>query len=191
MNRFLNPFRYLAGTKALAWGLLFILLTAGVLCAASMVQDSLLHFAFVRGLSFGRVLAAELALWLLPAVGLYGAGLLVSRSKIRPIDVLGTTAFAQLPLLPMNLPFLFPQMKTWTEGLRHTLSAGGMPGTGMLVLLTVYGGVAIALLVLFYLWNYRAFSVSCNVRGPKAVVAFIVVQALCMIAAPRLVAWML
>ena len=54
MNRFLNPFRYLAGTKALAWGLLFILLTAGVLRAASMVQDSLLHFAFVRDLSFGR-----------------------------------------------------------------------------------------------------------------------------------------
>lgn len=191
MNRFLNPFRYLAGTKALAWGLLFILLTAGVLRAASMVQDSLLHFAFVRDLSFGRVLAVELALWVLPAVVLYGAGLLLSRSKIRPIDMLGTTAFAQLPLLPMNLPFLFPQMKTWTEGLRHTVLAGGMPETGTLVLLTVYGFVAIALLVFFYLWNYRAFSVGCNVRGPKAIAAFIVVQALCMIAAPRLVAWML
>lgn len=191
MNRILDPFRYLAGGKALAWGLLFILLTSSLLSAASMVQDSLLHFAFVREVAFGRVLGIEFVLWLLPALLLYGAGALLSRSRIRPVDVLGTTAFAQLPLLVLNLPFLFPQTRRWSEGLQGTVSAGGIPETGTLVPLAVLGVVALALLALFFFWNYRAFSVSCNVRGPKAVGAFVAVQAICLAAAPRLVGWLL
>ncbi len=48
MKKFLNPFRYLAGAKALAIGSIFILATSVLLHAASMVQDNLLHFASCR-----------------------------------------------------------------------------------------------------------------------------------------------
>lgn len=189
MNRFADPFRYLAGGRALSLGLLFMLATALLLHAASMIQDRLVHFTFVRGVAFRQVLAVEVALWLLPAVLLYGAGRLLSRSRIRPIDVLGTTAFAQLPLLPMNLPFLFPQAEEVLVGRVRTAALGGtLPATNDLAILLLFAFFALALLVLFYWWNYRAFAVSCNVRGPKAVSAFAAVQLIGMAVSPYAVA---
>lgn len=189
MNRFADPFRYLAGGKALSLGLLFMLATALLLHAASMMQDNLVHFTFVHDVPFRTVFAVEVALWFVPAALLYGAGVLLSRSRIRPIDLFGTTAFAQLPLLPMNLPFLFPQVgEAFLGRIRRTLLAGAVPDTGDMALLLFYALFALAWLILFYWWNYRAFAVSCNVRGPKAVAAFAAVHLVCMSTAPVLIA---
>lgn len=189
MNRFADPFRYLAGGKALSLGLLFMLATALLLHGASMMQDNLAHFTFVHDVPFRTVLAVGIALWLFPAALLYAAGVLLSRSKIRPIDLFGTTAFAQLPLLPMNLPFLVQQVgEAFPERIRTTLLAGGVPDTGDMALLLCYALFALAQLVLFYWWNYRAFAVSCNVRGPKAIAAFVAVHLVCMLTAPALIA---
>lgn len=188
MRRLANPFRYLAGSKALLLGLVFLLATALLLHAASMVQDSLLHFAVVPGLSFGQVLAAQLLLWLLQALLLYAVGRLLSRSKIRPIDLLGTTAFAQLPLLPINLPLLVPAC---SDLLLHRLSErilqGGVPAPFEVAALLLYALYAIALLILYYVWNYQALAVSCNLHGSKAIAAYIGVMLLAMLLSPMAV----
>lgn len=43
-------------------------------------------------------------------------------------------------------------------------------------------------LILFYVWNYNAFSTSCNVRGAKAITVYIVVSLVVAIVAPYIFA---
>lgn len=176
MNRIVNPFDYIAGGKALAWGLLFLSGNALLLYAASMVQDTPLHFTYVQHYSFLRTLAQQAVMWLLPALLLWGAGACCSPSKIRPIDIFGTTAFTQLIMLPMNLLLLLPQIQTLQQEVLQQILAGQIPTTGKVLILTGYGFFALFLMIWYYLWNYRAFSVSCNMRGGRAIVLFIAVE---------------
>lgn len=192
MKKFLNPFRYLAGAKALAIGSIFILATSVLLHAASMVQDNLLHFAFVPHLSFLQVLLVQVVLWVLTALLLYGAGAILSRSKIRPIDIFGTTAFAQLPLLLLNLPFLSSRFAAFIgKDLLNDVQAGLLPTGGELALLLLFVLYGLALLVLYWVWNYRAYSVSCNVHGSKAVVLYIAALVVGTIVSPWLVGFVI
>ncbi len=164
-NKWFNPFRVIAGGKALAWGLLFIASAVALLWCGGYVQDGYVHFGEQPdGVAFWRVAALQLLWWLIPAAVLYGCGAVISKSKIRAIDVFGTTAFAQLILLPMIAPLLAFDMTQTPFG----------PAWAVVL----FGVWELAWLVLFYLWNYAAFSVSCNVRGGRAVAVFVVVQVL-------------
>lgn len=164
-NRFCNPFRVIAGGKALAWGLLFIVSAVALLYAGGCVQDGYIHIGLrPAGVGLWQTAAMQLLLWLIPAVVLYGCGAVMSHSKIRLIDMLGTTAFAQLILLPMIAPMLCFDM-----------TQQPFAPAWVVALLGVW---ELAWLIVFFLWNYAAFSVSCNVRGVKAAVVFSVVQVL-------------
>lgn len=106
-----DPFRYIAGLKALLLGLVFILSAALLLNAAGYLSDGYLHYTVQpEGVGFLRTLALQLLAWLIPALMLYLAGLVFSKSKIRIIDVLGTTAFAQLLQLFLIVPMLVPAL---------------------------------------------------------------------------------
>ena len=112
--------------------------------------------------------------WILPAGILYLCGLLLSKSKIRIIDILGTTAFAQLILLLMIAPMLLPAVQNSTLEVVATLQSGGVPTPGLpLMIYSVWSFICIAF---FYIWNYNAFAVSCNVSGWKAILVYIGVQ---------------
>ena len=63
----------------------------------------LLHFGPAPNPAWWCYAVEHLAVWLIPAVMFYLGGLLLSRSRIRMVDVLGTVVFAQLPLIVMNL----------------------------------------------------------------------------------------
>ena len=66
MNRFFNPFRYIAGAKALILGLVFIAASALMLYSGNLIQDSYIHIGMADA-SLWLVLAMQMA-WLLPAV---------------------------------------------------------------------------------------------------------------------------
>ena len=164
-SNFCNPFRVIAGGKALVWGVVFIAAAVALLCCGGLVQDSYIHFGLrADGVRVWQGATMQVLLWLIPALLLYGCGVAMSRSKIRAIDMLGTTAFAQLLLLPMIAPLLLFDMTQSTPA----------PAWAMML----FAVWALVWLVLFFVWNYSAFSLSCNVRGAKAIVAFALVQAL-------------
>lgn len=178
MNRLINPFRYIAGGKALAWGLVVIALETGWLCAIGYMQDTYLHFAPAPGQ--GALLATALrqvGMWLVPALMLGLCGVLFSRSRIRLIDILGTTALAQAPLLLILLPLSFSGLNRALDETAQALLAG-KAGPLSLTTMLLYGLWSLAVLVLFYVRNYQAFSVSCNLRGWRAVVPYIAVVVL-------------
>lgn len=164
-NKFCNPFRVIAGGKALAWGLLFIASAVVLLWCGGYVQDGYIHIGMrPAGAGLLQTAAMQVLFWLIPAVVLFGCGAVMSKSRIRAIDVFGTTAFAQLIMLPMIAPLLVFDMTQQPFA----------PAWAM----ALFGVWELAWLIVFFLWNYAAFSVSCNVRGGRAVAVFVVVQVL-------------
>lgn len=175
MKALFNPFRYIAGAKALVMGYLFIIASALMLYSGNLIQDSYIHIGMAEA-SFLEVLGAQTIWWIVPAALLYLCGVLLSKSRIRIIDILGTTAFAQLILLLMIAPMLLPVvMNNMLESV-VSLQTGAVPDMAEFTPMIIYSIWSLIYLVLFYIWNYNAFAVSCNVSGWKAIAAFIAVQ---------------
>jgi len=184
-----NPFRYVAGGRALAWGLGVILLEAGWLCWLGLYQNSYLHFGPAAGeMRWARTIAMQLAMWLIPALLLWGCGALLSASKIRAVDILGTTALAQAPLLLLLLPLGIGGVAEWLDRTAGQAAAGVVPETGTVVLLLLYGVYSLVALALFFFRNYQAYAVSCNLRGWRAVVSYMAVV-LALTAVSQVVHW--
>lgn len=178
MKRLINPFLYIAGGKALAWGLAIIAIETAWLCGIGFIQDSYLHFAPAPAVNtLVKTAAMQLAMWLSPALLLWLCGLMLSRSKIRLIDILGTTALAQAPLLLLLLPLSIGRLNDMLKAAAEAVRSGGVPELPT-VLLLLYGLWGLAVIILFYIRNYQAFSVSCNLRGWRAAVPLIVVVVL-------------
>ncbi len=175
MKALFNPFRYIAGAKALIFGLVFIVASTLLLYSGGFIQDSYIHIGMAKA-SLWYVGAMQIVWWLLPALLLYLCGVLLSKSKIRIIDILGTTAFAQIIMLIMIAPMLLPVvMNNMLESVA-TLQSGAIIEPTSLMPTMIYSIWSLICLIFFYIWNYNAFAVSCNVSGWKAIVAFIAVQ---------------
>ena len=175
MKRIFNPFRYIAGAKSLIFGLIFIATSILLLYSGGYIQDSYIHIGMAAA-PLWKVAAMQILWWVLPAGILYLCGVMLSKSKIRVIDILGTTAFAQIILLLMIAPMLLPVvMNNMLESVA-SLQTGAVPDMAEFTPMIIYSIWSLICLVVFYIWNYNAFAVSCNVSGWKAVVAFIAVQ---------------
>ena len=144
MMRIFNPFRYIAGTKSLVFGLIFIATSTLLLYSGGYIQDSYIHIGMAAA-PLWKVAAMQILWWILPAGILYLCGLLLSKSKIRIIDILGTTAFAQLILLLMIAPMLLPAVQNSTLEVVATLQSGGVPTPGLpLMIYSVWSFICIA-----------------------------------------------
>lgn len=175
MKRLVNPFRYVAGGRALALGLGFIAIESCWLHALGLYQNSYLHFGPApAGFAFAQTAAAQTTMWLLPALLLYACGALLSKSKIRAIDILGTTALAQAPLLLLLAPLSVPSLAELLQRLPAALLAEGkLPTPAEMTMLTLYGIYSLAALALFFVRNYQAYAISCNLRGGRAAGSYI------------------
>lgn len=175
MKQLINPFRYIAGGKALVWGLAVMTVEIAWLYGIGFIQNSYLHFSPAPANdTLPKIAAMQLAMWLAPALLLGLCGLLISRSKIRLIDILGTTALAQAPLLLLLLPLSIGSLNDSLAAAAEAAKSGHIQNLPIMLLL-VYGFWSLAVLALFYIRNCQAFSISCNLRGWRAVVPYIVV----------------
>ena len=171
-----NPFHFLAGGQALTWGLACIALTAWL--------GGIFDFRFTGVISFQRTapaplwhaIAQGLMAWAILSVLLYICGRLISRSHVRPIDVFGTQALARVPGLLIALIVVLPPFRDLTTALIAQGSSN--LSIAQLALLSSVGIVLILLLVWMVLLMYRAFAVSCNVAGGRAIAVFIAAIAL-------------
>ena len=183
-----NPFYYVAGGTALGIGL-FVMMIASLVGAATNH-----HFDGVIDLHWGPpapawvFVAENLINWLVMGVLVYLAGRLISRSRIRPLDVFGTQALARAPMAVALFCVLLPGFRRVTEHLVGQLAqnptrfqSGASGGV-----LTAFAQVspldlavfvlAVILALLLLVWTvllmYRAFAVACNVGGGKAIGLF-------------------
>lgn len=176
-----NPFQFIAGPKALFVGLIIILLTAfiGSLSQAhfSGVLDMQIDLLNQQPVAHWVYFAEVLVDWLCMSAILMIAGFFVSRSSVRVIDVFGTQALARAPYLLGALVVLPAGLKRFTEYLLWQQTRQGTEVTiqSTDILFVILAGIVIIPVVIWMVaLMYKAYTVSCNIKGKKAIITFII-----------------
>jgi hypothetical protein len=156
-----NPFKYIAGTKALLIGLTAMLATAVIAFFSHTHFDGAIDAHYGPIAPFHWFLIDQILAWLPAVIVLYLAGLLFSRSAVRFIDISGTLALARWPyiflaLVNWALPPAFP------KDIHH-------PDSSLILNALVTLLVMIWLITLFY----NAFSTSTNLKNSRGTIVFI------------------
>ena len=172
-----NPFHYVAGGQSMGLGLVVILAAGGLGALSQTHFDGVIDVHSGRAAPLWAFLAEGLINWLSLAIVLLIVGMLASKSSWRAIDLFGTQALARWPMLLSALATLLPGYQRFTQHLAwKLLKEGNEPIVQVadgVAFGIVVGVILVALIWMIYLM-YKAFSVSCNLRGGKAVLLFIV-----------------
>ena len=172
-----NPFRVVAGYKALLLGLAIILISALVGSLGNTHFDGVLDVHTGLQTPLWLFFAEGLINWICMAIPLFFFGLIVSSSSFRAIDVLGTQALARGPYLITALAMLPDANRRIGEYLIAKFTQTAPTATINYIDILVFV-LAMVLAVLMTVWMvalmYRAYCVSCNIKGAKAISTFIV-----------------
>jgi hypothetical protein len=170
-----NPFVYIAGGKALVLGLLTILV-AGFLGSLSTTHfDGVLDTHTGRPATLWLFLAEGIIAWLCSSIILLIPGRIISTTSFRTIDLFGTQALARWPTILTALVCFLPALRRFANQLLEQIKRGGEFQLNVADAI-VFAVVLIAILI-FTCWMvalmYKSFSISCNVKGGKAIGSFI------------------
>ncbi len=177
-----NPFYYIAGGKALLLGVCVIVLSAVIAMLGNARFDGVLdfHHGGAAEVSLGTALIDGFVSWFSLAVLLFIAGLIFSKSRVRPVDIFGTQALARTPYLLVS--FLALWSAPWRYTARLVPGAPQNAEAGGLVPFILVSVVILVMLAWMIWLMYKAFSHSSNLAGAKAAVIFVV----CLLAAEAL-----
>jgi len=170
-----NPFVYIAGAKALWLGL------AGILVAGLVGSLGHTHFDGVLDTHTGAAaplwffLSEGIVDWLCLAAVLLIAGRLSSKTSFRTIDLLGTQAMARWPTIFVSLLTLPTAFRRFSQQLAEQVMKQGKVEFNNADAIIFFGVVLamIPLICWMVFLMYKAYSVSCNVKGGKGVGTFI------------------
>jgi hypothetical protein len=174
---FFNPFKFVAGYTALLSGLGIILLSAFVGSLSNTHFDGVLDVHIGLEANLWLFFAEGLINWICLSVPLFFFGLIVSRSSFRAIDIFGTQALARWPYLITALAMLPDANRRIGEYLMAQVTQTTPTVTVNYIDALIFA-FAVILTVLMAVWMvalmYRAYAVSCNVKGAKPIITFIV-----------------
>jgi len=172
-----QPFDYIAGWPALFIGLVVMAILAIASYFTGVHFDGLLD-THINGQksSLTYCIIEQVIPWFTFFILLYISGLIFSKTSIRIIDIAGTTAFARIPVI-FQLPVTLCIKMLLPADLMDKLAQHQVPdfnplNIGFILIISVFGIAALAWEVYLF---YKAYSVSCNIKGTKAVISFIVV----------------
>jgi len=171
-----NPFRVLAGSKALFLGVVIILLTSFFGSLSNTHFDGVLDVHTGQEAPIWLFFAENLINWLCMVLFLLLSAILISRSQWRFIDIMGTQALSRWPTLLTALAMLPDANRRFGEYLMSKLGQSGVSKTiSSTDTITFVISAIIALLMIIWMvvLMYKAYAVSCNVKGAKAVGTFI------------------
>lgn len=176
-----QPFHRIAGPASLGLGLAAILL-AGLIGAPQGVHfDGVLDTHVGRSAPWWFMVAEGLIDWLCLAVLLLAAGRLITKSAFRSIDLLGTQALARWPTVLITLGCLAPGFHRYSAALVKSLTnlkPGSVPqlppGGADAVVFGIVTAVMLACTVWMVALMWKSFTHCCNVRGARAIIAFVI-----------------
>jgi len=176
-QRLFNPFRFVAGYKALLLGLVIILASAFIASLGNTNFDGVLDVHTGLEAPMWFFFAEGLINWICMAVPLFFFGLIVSRSSFRAIDVLGTQALARGPYLIAAVVMLPDANRRIGEYLMARLTQAA-PTVAINYADALIFAFAVIVIIMMAVWMvalmYRAYAVSCNIKGARAIITFIV-----------------
>jgi hypothetical protein len=189
-----NPFVYIAGAQALGLGLAAMLLAGLVGSWGRTHFDGVLDTHMGAPAPLGVFLAEGLMDWLCLGLVLLFFGKIISNTAFRTIDLLGTQALARWPTLFISLICLPPALQRFSQDiLKQLANPGGKiefnPSDAMIFF------AAIVAMIPLLCWTvalmYNSYSVSCNVKGGKAIGTFMAGIVLAEILSKIAVYWLL
>jgi len=160
----LNPFVRIAGWQALLWGVVGIAVATVISYYSGYHYHGLLHFGPAPNNTFLCFAVEHLVVWLVPGLIFMIGGFIFSKSRIRIIDVFGTVAFAQLPLVIMTLVSLAPPMQQLTN-IDLNMSPVEMLAQPGFMLGVWVSLISFVFLIWALVWMFNALKVSCNLKG--------------------------
>ncbi len=176
---FFNPFVKLAGVNALMIGLIFMAGTALLGALGNCHLDGVLNVHFGNPAPYWQFVLEMLINWLSLVIPLAISARLLSRSSWRVIDLLGTQALALWPYLIVTVIGLIskPAIQKVTENIdsimKNTPEALQAVKTELFIV-TAFGIFSLLIIIWTVMLMYRSYAISCNVKGPKAIISFIV-----------------
>ncbi len=173
-----NPFKYVAGAKALILGILIILITAYIGFLSNTHFPDLISVKLWSDFPVLYYVLQGLSNWLIFSTILYLCAIIFSTSSIRAIDIFGTQALARFPyLIAAFIGFSDSIIKFGKYTLWKYFKIGEQ-----ISLSTSSAVIAVSILFLVLLLTiwlvvlmYNAFKVSSNLKGTKSVVLFVIV----------------
>lgn len=169
-----NPFFYVAGLQALGLGMAAIGLASLIGWWGHTHFDGVLDTHTGAAAPLWLFFAEGVIDWLCLFLVLWLGGRVISASSFRAVDLLGTQALARWPAVIISLIALPKAFQTIGNELLEQLKQGKFqlsPGHAIF-----FFGIIIATIP-FICWMvvlmYESFSVSCNVKGGKAIGTFI------------------
>lgn len=175
-----SPFQRIAGGAALGLGLAALVSAALVGAGQGVHFDGVLDVHAGRAAPWWLFVAEGLIDWLCLALVLLVAGRLVSRTAFRSIDLIGTQALARWPMVLVALACLAPGFHRFSDALIKSLAqlkpgaVPTLPGGPDAAVFAVVTVVMLACIVWMVALMWKSFAHCCNVRGGKAVAAFVI-----------------
>ncbi|NJK97561.1 MAG: hypothetical protein HC905_24020 [Bacteroidales bacterium] len=157
INWLYNPFTRIAGVQSLLWGLLILLVTAFLGGLNNVHYDGVIDMHAGMPAPMLLFLLEVIVSWLLFSVLLLIAAKILSRSKVRVVDIFGTQAFAKYPYLVISLISFIPYFRFEFQGMPD-ISAS----------LIIFGLLTIVFTIWTVVLMYNAFSVSANLSGGQS-----------------------
>ncbi len=172
-----NPFKFIAGYQALLIGLAAILLTSLIGSLSNTHFNGVLDAQAGPEAPLWFFLSEGLINWVSLVIPLFFFGLIVSRSSFRTIDLLGTQVLARWPYLITAIAML-PDANRKVLDYLIAQYAQGHPAIPINHIDIAIFVVAMFVTILMIIWMlalmYRAYTVSCNIKGLKAIITFII-----------------
>lgn len=110
LQKIADPFNYWSGEKTLAAGAIGGIVMAAINRLGGQTTRGVVSSGYAD-LTFLQALCQILAAWLLLATLLYIAARLLSKSRIRAVDLYGNQLLARIVLLPILLVGALPSLR--------------------------------------------------------------------------------
>ena len=172
-----NPFSFVAGYQALFLGLGIMLISAFIGFLGNTHFDGVLDVHTGLEAPLWVFLAEGIIDWMSLAIPLFFFGLIVSTSSLRIIDVFGTQVLARWPYIVTSVVMLPEANRRFGVYLisRFTSTDTSVTVGYIDMLIFIFTMlVAIIMAVWMVALMYRAYVVSCNIKGVRAIVTFII-----------------
>jgi hypothetical protein len=154
-----NPFNQIAGFKSLNFGLIGLLIVTYLAFITGTHFNGLLNINFAKDSDYWVFITESITNWLLISAFIYISGLILSKSKIRVIDILGTTLLSRIPLIIAPLIRIIPAFQSF-----------------MILSWQMYFVIGFYLISLIWtiILLFNAFKISCNLKNEKLIISFII-----------------
>lgn len=179
----INPFRYIAGEKALIIGLAVLLLISVLSYYGNVNFGGALGGSIAEKnfrMDYKYHLLHQIVIWICMTIVFYIVARIVSKSSVRLIDIAGTLAMAQAPFILFAALGLIPSAhielgnpaETDLQTINNVLKDN-------IVMLSIIGLAGIIIMVWSAVLKYKAFSTSANIKGGIGIASFFVGLIIC------------